>query len=213
MAENKILPPEEPETGGKHRITISNTLLIALSLVLVCAVAWAWFMGFMVGRGQNPGADIASITGLVPDEPATPATSAVAEAPLVHNPPVGETAKAWPENPAPRPAPKPATPKPAPPNPKPAKPVQSAPLQPWNYTFQVAALKNPNDVAELQKTLKEKGIRATARKSGKVTLLVVNLRGTREDVEKLSAKLKSARLGKPLQLSRTPVLPPAKKQK
>ena len=44
-------------SGGKPRrftFSLSGVAVAALGLVLVAAVGWAFFMGFMVGRGQNP---------------------------------------------------------------------------------------------------------------------------------------------------------------
>ncbi len=59
----KIFQKRAP--GAPHfAISLSGTMVVALSLVLAACVAWAFFMGFMVGKGQNPGAKLQSMTGI-----------------------------------------------------------------------------------------------------------------------------------------------------
>lgn len=60
-------------TSDKPRrftISLSGAALAALSLVLIAAVGWSFFMGFMVGRGQNPEKRVGQMTGMIQEEPA-----------------------------------------------------------------------------------------------------------------------------------------------
>lgn len=47
------------------RLGFSGAALAALALALVCAVLWSFFMGYMVGRGQNPERGVESVAGLL----------------------------------------------------------------------------------------------------------------------------------------------------
>jgi len=206
----------EPSENAQKptRLTLSSPVLIALSLVLVCAVAWAFFMGFMVGRGQSPQAEIHAITGML--EP---------EKQQEHRPPPdmaetgpGPDAPASPqENAIPVPAPMPAA-LPQAPVASPQTRAQAAAAKPqakeqtreqagqiFSYTFQLAAFKTQREAAKVQKTAVAKGLKAVIRKSGKAYLVTASLRGGPAEVAKLRGTLKSMKLGKPMQLSKTPV--------
>lgn len=52
--------------GSKTDLTfrLSRTGAAAIGAVAVCAVAWAFFMGLMVGRGQNPEQRMEDLTGI-----------------------------------------------------------------------------------------------------------------------------------------------------
>lgn len=217
---------EEKEQKGERRqqhITISGTVLVALSLVLVCAVAWAFFMGFMVGRGQSPHEEIHAITGVnikpaepktaTPDmaanetPPQTPETKAesgdnLAEAPMA----AAAAAVVAAQAPALKPAPGPQPPKPS--QPKPPKNVDNG--QKFNYVFQIAAFRSQREAQTLSKQALAKNIKTAVKKSGKVYIVTTNLRGGQEDVAKLANNLKTLKLGKPLQLSKQPIATQAK---
>jgi hypothetical protein len=65
--------------GEKRRLVIrlSGPMAAILGLVLVVAVGWSFFMGFMVGRGQNPETRVEQMTGLMSkDAPAPQAKAA-----------------------------------------------------------------------------------------------------------------------------------------
>lgn len=207
---------ERPQAGS--RFGVSWALLIALSLVLVCAVAWAFFMGYMVGKGENPGESLGALAGMSHEEEAAPAqifvepeareaNAALKPEPIPDNilaPPAGASAMAWPQT-APGPAPARAQPAKAAPVAKAAAPPGQAAGEKHDYTFQVAALRTAEEAEKVRKTLGGMKMRATRQKSGKVHLVLVNLRGTAADVAQFKQKLKSAHLGNPLQLSRKPV--------
>ena len=250
-------------SGGKHRrftFSLSGVAVAALGLVLVAAVGWAFFMGFMVGRGQNPEKSVEQMTGMLRDEqaqPAAPAQSPPTAQPEQAEQPeqTGSTAGA-PASPAdaaqaqqspqaaPQAAPQdgsafpfsrpqgaglaawginPATPAPgataapsSPPQSQRADPrqTQRAPAaQPkaaqaeplFDYSFQVAAFKDKADADKLRARLESKGLRSRQQKSGKVLLVLVNLRGTELDAANLREELQRMKLGKPILASKKAV--------
>lgn len=208
----KIFAPKNPQNDRPQagtRFGLSWPLLAALCLVLVSAVAWSFFMGYMVGKGEHPAESLSAMTGMkqAPQGEEAPvfvesASEAVPEpAPQVDPakvlaPPTGAAAAAWPE--AARPAQKAQENKPKPAN-------KSEPGVKYNYTFQVAAIRGQAEAEKMRAKLAAQKLRVSLRKSGKVHLVMVNLRGDANDVERMKEKLKAAHLGKPLQISRKPV--------
>ena len=94
-------------SGGKPRrftFSLSGVAVAALGLVLVAAVGWAFFMGFMVGRGQNPEKSVEQMTGMLRDEqmqPAAPAPQTAPAAPGAQSAPTAQPERAeQPEGPA-----------------------------------------------------------------------------------------------------------------
>lgn len=196
----KLLIHKPGEESGGMRLSVSWAVLIGVCLVLACAVGWAFFMGLMVGQGQNPQTSIQTMTGLGRTE-----AQETAQAPEV----LPEPELAQPViKPAVEPR-EPERPAPARPNPQP-KPAQKAPqkqeqAQQYDYTFQAAAFRTEADAKKLNSTINKNGMRSTVRRSGKVYLVVVSLRGDAGDVANLRKKLQSLKIGNPMQLSRKPV--------
>ena len=90
-----------------------------LGTILVVAVGWSFFMGFMVGRGQNPETRVEQMTSMIskdapaakgkaaPQEAPAPDAAATAEnadgqnaAPVAENAPLAAAAPAQPGKPA-----------------------------------------------------------------------------------------------------------------
>ncbi len=192
-----------PQAG--IRFGIPWPLLIALCIILVCAVAWAFFMGLMVGRGQNPHSGIAAITGISTSQPAAESTekapmpgASAEEAPVA---PVPDSGAAE-ETGAPRPAATQAqSRKPAQAAAPRAKPA-SVSNERYNYVFQTGAYRNEKEADTASARLKKSGFRSSVRKSGRVWLVTVSLRGSQRQVENLIQKMKDLKMGKPLQISR-----------
>lgn len=260
-------------SGGKPRrftFSLSGVAVAALGLVLVAAVGWAFFMGFMVGRGQNPEKSVEQMTGMLRDEqvqPAAPAPQTAPAAPGAQSAPTAQPERAEqpeqgrstagvPASPAdasqnaaraqqsPQAAPQdgsafpfsrpqgaglaawgisPATPAPGAPA-APSTPPQSQRADPrqaqraptaqpkaaqaeplFDYSFQVAAFKDKADADKLRARLESKGLRSRQQKSGKVLLVLVNLRGTELDAANLREELQRMKLGKPLLASKKAV--------
>lgn len=185
-------------------------MLAALCLVLVCAVAWAFYMGYMVGRGQNPQAGIHEITGLMKPEQANQGEVA-SESVLANSVDAQESVsdsgqKKQDETVPPRPEQtRPVAQQAVKPNVQP-KPRAAAQKQgQFLYTFQLAAIREQGEAQKLQKALQAKSVRSSLRKSGKVYLVLTELRGGQAEVDQLISKLKTLKLGKPLQISRKPL--------
>lgn len=262
-----------PAASDKKRLTLrlSAPMATLLGLILMAAVGWSFFMGFMVGRGQNPEQRVEQMTGLQLDKQAQQTAQGGADAP---NTPVAATAAGTEpdastpkgqEAPAPDGAaagPQAAAPAAAavppaaeagsPANPSaypfdrpsanslaawhggkqpqggaqagaqpgaqaaktPATQAQAsaqaqkaaAPQAPqYDFVFQVAAFKSTDDADKLRKKLEERGIRTRLQKSGKVQLVMVNLRGTELDANNLREELGRLKLGAPIQTSKKAV--------
>lgn len=278
-----------PASNDKRRFTLrlSVPMVSLLGLVLMAAVGWSFFMGFMVGRGQNPEQRVEQMTGLQLDgqgrqnglrgqhapqaaevvDPAVsgalagtgteaaanaasaqPAGTPAAAGQTGHPPsaaetgtpagnqeagagtdypferPSGESLAAWgikqprpgaqsSEQAAAQAAPNArnaVTPNTAPGQGK-APGTTVAQEQLYDYVFQVAAFKGEDDADRLRKRLEGRGLRTRLQKSGKVQLVMVNLRGTELDAANLREELKRMKLGAPIQASQKAV--PGKSRK
>lgn len=201
--------PDEQRPQAGTRFGISWPLLAALCLVLVCAVGWAFFMGLMVGRGQNPQDSIHAATGLMkPEEPVKAAPAVLPEPELEAGAPAAPEATAAvqaPEKPAQpqKPAVSRETPKKAP-----ARPQQREKTDPgerFDWTFQAGAYKSRTDANEASAKLNRNGLKSAVRKSGKVWLIIISMRGNAADVSAMRQKVRSLKLDRPMQLSKTPI--------
>lgn len=212
--------------GKKAGLALSWPILGAAAIFLAGAIAWAFFMGFMVGQGHNPNAKIQEITGIslpiskaeeertepeetaaAPPAPANPAAESVSpqEKPEpAFRVPKGQELKAWGEAPQ-----KPAAPPPV----KKDKPARAEKEPLFDFSFQIAAFKNSADAENLQKKLKAAAIKTKIQKSGKVSLLIADIRGPASAPESLRQKLTPFKLGKPLQLSKKPIPVKTKRNK
>lgn len=272
-----------------------------LGLVLLAAVGWSFFMGFMVGRGQNPEQRVEQMTGLQLDgqnkrnglrDQAAPETTQTADfaghgaqadaladaqvdtlvgAQTGAGSAAGAAAQATPAQPAGVPATAGQAPSPGPaasgaapasqeaaagntdfpferpsgdslaawgnkqarpgaqangpnaaqaaaqgrnsaaPNTAQAPAAVVIQEQIYDYVFQVAAFKGEDDADRLRKRLEGRGLRTRLQKSGKVHLVMVNLRGTELDAANLREELKRMKLGAPIQASQKAV--PGKSRK
>lgn len=206
-------------------LPLTRTVVATLSIILALLVGWSFFMGWMVGRGQNPEANLAKLTGTsrsveapawqTPESP-TPPKEELSFAESVQNDsanfqkPGGEGLSAWPapQNPvAEKPAPKPRSALSSSPG------RQGAPGsgKKFDFVYQVAAFRTAQEAERLRDRLNKAGIRSSTRKTGRVVIVLTNLRGTDADARALGGKLRDMKLGSPLQLSRKPVSPGAKK--
>lgn len=62
----KSLPPL-PKPAAAPGVTFSHFSLILGGAIVVAALGWAFFMGFMVGRGENPKEQVAEATSFLRD--------------------------------------------------------------------------------------------------------------------------------------------------
>ena len=253
-------------TGEKRRfvIRLSGPMAALLGTILAVAVGWSFFMGFMVGRGQNPETRVEQMTNMISkDAPAAKPMPAQQEAPAPDAAATAETAEGQnaaqtadnPTGAAPQQAAagKPADAKgqkagqaqqpqaPAYPFSQPsangmaawgikpganqqgaqaqagseqngaasgtqaAKPTPAKTGPQFDYVYQVAAFKSDEDADKLRTRLEGKGLHTRTQKSGKLVLVLVNMRGTEDDAFNLREDLRHMRLGVPIMVSQKPV--------
>ena len=220
------IAPAVPKGG--FSFTLPPLAAGAVCIVMLACIGWAFFMGYMVGHGQNPGEEMRELTGIGrPDretlaemdkamagsedaglrdkladlsrQPASaaPAAAPAAKSPYPFNKPSDNGLAAWGN--APKGAAQPASEKTAAPA-KPQAATNGAPL--YDFVFQVAAFRNVDDADRLRQRLEGQGLRTRGQKSGKLTLVMVHMRGTDLDAANLKEELQRMRLGSPLQKSK-----------
>lgn len=281
-AENRRGPREvRPSDSPRRTLNLSAAATAALGLALAAAVGWSFFMGYMVGRGEDPERGVESVAGLLlPGAPSADAAGAAAplpgaealppaaDAPVPRDggaplqpvapggaegpapdgtPRAGGTpgsaasgpAAGAPSGPAPvvRPAPAEAPPPaypfsrpqgeslaawgiregsaPQPSGGQPATPRAASgtsaaserqPAEPrFDHVFQAAAFRGPADAERLRVRLEEAGLRARVRQSGKVRLVLVAVRGSARDADRVRGELAAMGLGRPILLEKKPV--------
>lgn len=229
------IAPAVPKGG--FSFTLPPLAAGAVCIVMLACIGWAFFMGYMVGHGQNPGEEMRELTGIGrPDREtlaemdkamagsedaglrdkladlsrqpvggapaaanasAAPAAAPAAKSPYPFNKPSDNGLAAWGN--APKGAAQPASEKTAAPA-KPQAATNGAPL--YDFVFQVAAFRNVDDADRLRQRLEGQGLRTRGQKSGKLTLVMVHMRGTDLDAANLKEELQHMRLGSPLQKSK-----------
>lgn len=229
------IAPAVPKGG--FSFTLPPLAAGAVCIVMLACIGWAFFMGYMVGHGQNPGEEMRELTGIGrPDREtlaemdkamagsedaglrdkladlsrqpvggapaaanasAAPAAAPAAKSPYPFNKPSDNGLAAWGN--APKGAAQPASEKTAAPA-KPQAATNGAPL--YDFVFQVAAFRNVDDADRLRQRLEGQGLRTRGQKSGKLTLVMVHMRGTNLDAANLKEELQRMRLGSPLQKSK-----------
>ena len=229
------IAPAVPKGG--FSFTLPPLAAGAVCIVMLACIGWAFFMGYMVGHGQNPGEEMRELTGIGrPDREtlaemdkamagsedaglrdkladlsrqpvggapaaanasAAPAAAPAAKSPYPFNKPSDNGLAAWGN--APKGAAQPASEKTAAPA-KPQAATNGAPL--YDFVFQVAAFRNVDDADRLRQRLEGQGLRTRGQKGGKLTLVMVHMRGTDLDAANLKEELQRMRLGSPLQKSK-----------
>lgn len=225
------IAPAVPKGG--FSFTLPPLAAGAVCIVMLACIGWAFFMGYMVGHGQNPGEEMRELTGIgrpdretlaemdkamagsedagLRDKLADLSRQPVGGAPAA---PDGDAAAApaAAANASAAPAAAPAAKSPYPFN-KPSdnglaawgNAPKGAPL--YDFVFQVAAFRNVDDADRLRQRLEGQGLegqglRTRGQKSGKLTLVMVHMRGTDLDAANLKEELQRMRLGSPLQKSK-----------
>lgn len=241
------IAPAVPKGG--FSFTLPPLAAGAVCIVMLACIGWAFFMGYMVGHGQNPGEEMRELTGIgrpdretlaemdkamagsedaslrdkladlsqqpvggapaapdgdavavpaaAPNASAAPAAAPAAKSSHPFNKPSGNGLAAWGN--APKGAAQPASEKTTAPA-KPQAATNGVPL--YDFVFQVAAFRNVDDADRLRQRLEGQGLRTRGQKSGKLTLVMVHMRGTDLDAANLKEELQRMRLGSPLQKSK-----------
>lgn len=241
-----------PATGDGFSFRLPPLAVAAICVVMLACTGWAFFMGYMVGHGQNPGEEMRELTGIgrpdretlaemdkaladsekaglretladmagkaVADSGAAPADGkaggkdkdAAAAAPAApakgaypFNKPSADGLAAWGDAPARGAAQPAASPNPVTTAARQQAAANSIPL--YDFIFQVAAFRNVDDADRLRQRLEGRGLRTRGQKSGRLTLVMVHMRGTDLDAANLREELQRMRLGSPLQKSKKQV--------
>lgn len=127
-------PPQRDST-----LRLSRPMTVLAATALIAAVGWAFFMGFMVGRGQNPEARVEQMAGIF--QPSRPAETPPQESPPQAPPQDPQSPPATPETPA-TPPPGSTAEKPAPSS---ARPTGQA-LEAWGHKAAAPAPADPGPV-------------------------------------------------------------------
>lgn len=227
--QNFLKRTQARDGSPRFSLTLSGPALALVGAVVIAILGWSFFMGFMVGRGQNPEEHMDEIAQMFQSEerapvpePATPAGEGQGSGPEAVKPgdfqpgatpvpgmPAGvqpgaqalasQSAQAGQPAQAPRPAPQAQAVKPATQSKKEAQ--SSEPVYFFNY--RLAAVKSLEAAQQEQKRYKAKGFASRIVKLGKGQALVYTLSGTDKDDAEFRKKLKAAGLGAPQLLSKT----------
>lgn len=201
---------------GGFAIPVTIPVAIIMAMIFFCAIGWAFFMGYMVGKGQNPEESLQEIAGIaktgeqekIPDAPEAeeppvmaktgqiPEESPAPEPPAQFTRPEGNENNAWESSP----------PRLSPPAQKPQKPKPARQQElKYVFTYQAAAFRTRDEAEKLKSRLEKAGIRCQTRKDGRVFLVLATLRGTDTEALGMKKKLAGMKLGNPLLLSKKPV--------
>jgi len=222
------------------------------SLVLVVTIGWTFFMGFMVGREQNPAQRVEQMAAILQDPSSinekTPAATP-AESPNAPDAKAeGGQKTALPETPTPsgiaadetkNSAPDAASTKKKPDGPivfDPLSHPENSALDAWgireapagsdsaqsgtktaekepqfDWIFQMATFLDKADVSRVQAQLERAGYRVSSTRSGKMTQVLVQLRGGEAEAVRMLEQARKSRLGAPVLRSKKPLA--AKKRK
>lgn len=195
----------------RFSLTLSAPAAAMIGTIALVILGWCFFMGFMVGRGQNPEKHLEEIAGILQqnekenadtqpsastdagkDAAGTPSDTASAQDSPAQ--PAGTAAPSVSDAAAPAPAPQPQKTPPAAP---------AAPAEPsFVFSYRLATVKTQDAALLEQKRYAAKGIHCNIQKSGNIWTLVLTLRGTDKDDAALRQKIKAAGLASPMLLSR-----------
>lgn len=229
--QNFIRTTQTRDESPRFVITLSAPASALIAAILIVIVAWCFFMGFMVGRGQNPEKHLEEIAAIVgqakndesaaPQGDAKPGDAGTAEdqngenaqakdksQPDAQASPDGQPDQgAGDQQAADAAASDTRTGAQAPlkdairQQPKKPDPAQTG--EPvFIYTYRLATVKTQEAAKSEQKRYQSKGVQCVIRKLNSSFSLNMTLRGTEKDDAALRQKLKSAGLGAPMLLSK-----------
>ena len=223
--QNFIRTTQTRDGSPRFVITLSAPASALIAAILIVIVAWCFFMGFMVGRGQNPEKHLEEIAAIVgqakndesaaPQGDAKPGDAGTAEDQNGENAQAKDKSQpdgqpdqgAGDQQAADAAASDTRTGAQAPlkdairQQPKKPDPAQTGePV--FIYTYRLATVKTQEAAKSEQKRYQSKGVQCVIRKLNSSFSLNMTLRGTEKDDAALRQKLKSAGLGAPMLLSK-----------
>ncbi len=180
---------KDKDDGAPRRFTFSFSTpgVVSLAVVAVAALAWAFVLGVLVGRGYKPEQAVPELARIMPDAernatapaPEKPEAPGVLKAEELHfydnlNKKPGEEAATEAEAPAPKPKPAPkaepakaaeAAPQAPPAQAEPAPAPKAEPAQAqaesgarFAYVYQVGSLRDPEDAGRYAAKLRKLGL-------------------------------------------------------
>ena len=175
--------------------------LVGKSLFVLVAMAWAFILGVLVGKGYRPENAIPEIARIMPDtQEVPPEKPRVLKAEELGYYDRLKKTKSQPDHTQAR------TTQPAPPVKADASPAKAQPEQRFAYIFQAAAFRSQTDAFRFQQQIIGMGIPAFVEDAPSGWHRVnVRFKGTASESEHLKTQLKSIGVTKPLLKSRTPV--------
>lgn len=205
------------------QVTLGPRALIALGSIAIISIGWAFYIGLLVGRDEQPREAVPALGELfrkenAPDATAAPAQEAAPPSPAPDLPEQarapegkasamsGDAAAAWPAPPGLQTAPAGTA----------AAPATTAKAQPRrSRIYQIAAYRTSGEAAALASRLRIPGLRARVEPSGRVFLVIGSGRMSDAEDAAMRESLAEMGLGQPLPLSGKPAAkkaatPPAK---
>lgn len=197
------------KANGKVQFGLSSTMLVLVCIALLLTVGWAFYMGFLVGRGEDPGKKLENILHkekveepkkqpVIVQETAKQVEIAEQKEEIKSAPPPKEEIKpvhpftrpsdsgknAWKENSRLAEQPK-----------KPAKEEQKKQPQSgqerYKVLYQLATYDNQSKGENLVKKCAQKGLKAYVKPFGKMFRVLLSFQGTEEQAKALKATLAS----------------------
>ena len=229
--QNFIRTTQTRDGSPRFVITLSAPASALIAAILIVIVAWCFFMGFMVGRGQNPEKHLEEIAAIVgqaktddagaPQGDAKPGDAATAgeqngenaqakdkSQPDAQASPDGQPDQGTGDQQAADAAASDTRTGAQAPlkdaiRQQPKKPDPAQTGEPvFIYTYRLATVKTQEAAKSEQKRYQSKGVQCVIRKLNSSFSLNMTLRGTEKDDAALRQKLKSAGLGAPMLLSK-----------
>ena len=212
--------------AGRINFSLSAGALTLVGLAIVLVLGWCFYMGFMIGRGQNPEEHLQKIAAIwqgnnagasaqqAQQTPTAPAPGLVQgqavqtpQAPQEASQAQAEDKPVVPGQPVFRTSSDSAAAK-ATSQPQAArsearaeKPRAQGPAT-YTFTYRMATVRSQQDARSEQERYEARGFRVSIRKSGNAWALQHTFKGTDEDAAQFLRDVKSAGLGEPMRISR-----------
>lgn len=175
-------------------LRVPRRLLLGLLALALIAVGWAFYMGLIIGRGQNPSQSVPALGQIFERAEGAPESVETGEeqaaAPAGEPDPAAAVGDEGPALAETAPA--------APPAPVPASPQASSPRR--QRLYQIAAFRSREEAQALAQRLKLPGMKAQVRQAGKVWTVTASGRLNAEEEAVMRERLAEMRLGAPLLL-------------
>lgn len=225
--QNYVRRMQTREGSKRFAVTLSPAAMAVVGLGLLIILGWCFYMGFMIGRGQNPEEHLQRMAAIL-----QPADEQKAAQPGAAPAPEGQPAEAAAQDGQPAQQQAQAAGQPAPFVPgnvpgyptfqqgQPAQAAQAAkpaaqpkeqakqatrPAQaqaPYTFVYRMATVRSREDARSEQARYENKGFRTSIRAYGKSWALLHTFKGTDRDCEQFLADVKKAGLGAPARVSK-----------